>query len=81
MGVARCECFVDGLTALDRCSLCKAAPDLLEACKWFMQALEDGRLVRDITKDVQSDWALRMLELTRDLAKAQAAIAKAEGRS
>ena len=64
---------------LSNARLIAAAPDLLEACKWFVQALTDGVLVRDITRDAQSYWATRMLELTQQLAKAQAAVLKAEG--
>lgn len=60
--------------------LIAAAPELLEALKWFIAALENGLLVRDITKDAQSDWALKMMHFVRDLQKATLAVAKAEGR-
>jgi hypothetical protein len=60
--------------------LIAAAPDLLNACKFFFQALETGKLVRDISQDAKTDWALKMIEFMRDLGKAQAAIFKAEGR-
>ena len=53
--------------------------DLLEACKWFMQSLTDGVLVRDITHDANEDWARRMIDFTMQLNKATCAIHKAEG--
>jgi hypothetical protein len=59
-------------------SLIAAAPDLLAACKLFFSWLENGTLVRDITRDAQSDWALRMMEFARDLGKVQLAISQAE---
>lgn len=54
------------------------SPALLKACKWFMQQLEDGVLVRDISKDGESDWAMRMLKFTASLSDAHEAITKAE---
>ncbi len=60
--------------------LVSAAPELLEACKWFMDALETGLLVRDITKDSEPSWAIKMLSFVKELQDAQAAIAKAEGK-
>ncbi len=59
--------------------LAAAAPDLLEACKWFMQQLDDDVLVRDISRDGEPDWPMRMLRFTARLAEAAEAIAKAEG--
>ena len=53
--------------------------ELLEACKWFMQQLDDGVLVRDISRDGEPDYHKRMLEFVFDLGKAFTAIAKAEG--
>ena len=58
--------------------LIAAAPELLEACQFFVTALETGLLVRPIDKDDQSDWALKMMGFVKQLQKAQAAIAKAE---
>ena len=66
----------------ERARLIAAAPDLLEACKWFVSQLQTGTIVRDITKDAQSDWdiwAMRTMHFTVDLRKAVSAVAKAEG--
>lgn len=54
--------------------------DLLEACKFFMGALDDGDFVRDTSHDHDSGWALKAAKLVRDLKKVQNAISKAEGR-
>jgi hypothetical protein len=59
-------------------NLYEAAPELLAGCKWFMAALGDGRLVRDVSRDAQPDWALQMLDFTRELTKIQKAIYTAE---
>ena len=67
-----------GQPAKANAALIAAAPELLEACKFFMTALETGLLVRGIGKDNQSDWALKMANFVKQLQKAQAAIAKAE---
>ena len=56
-----------------------AAPELLEACKMFVKYLDDGVLVRDITKDAESGWTMKMMSFVRDMKKAQEAITKAEG--
>lgn len=69
----------DHPTGAANARLIAAAPDLLEACKFFMASLESGLLVRDISKDGSSTWALSMMAFVRDLAKAQAAIYKADG--
>ena len=51
--------------------------ELVEACQFFITALDTGLLIRDISKDSQSDWALKMIDFARQLEKAQTAIAKA----
>lgn len=51
--------------------------ELLAACQWFMAQLDHGVLVRDISKDGDPDWPMRMLAFTRNLSGAAAAIAKA----
>ena len=40
-----------------KCDLC----ELLSICDWFIQMLEDGFLVRDISRDHEPDWSMRML--------------------
>lgn len=60
--------------------LIAAAPELLAALKLVMAMLEDGRLVRDISKDGRPDYSMAMLALVRDLQTIQSAIFKAEGR-
>lgn len=52
--------------------------DLLQACKWFISQLENGDIVRDISRDSKADWVPRMCEFTTNLQKAVAAVAKAE---
>jgi len=53
--------------------------ELLKACNLLFGYIEDGTLVRDITKDGDSDWSLRMMRFVSDLGKIQAAIKAAEG--
>ena len=53
-------------------------PDLLAACKWFVAQLESGELVRDISRDAQADWPMRMMRFTLDLQKAVSVTSKAE---
>ena len=60
--------------------LAAAAPDLLKACKWFMQQLDDSVLVRDISRDGEPDWTMRMLRFTVSLSEGSEAIAKADGK-
>lgn len=61
-------------------ALIAAAPDLLDALKTVAKRLEDGTLVRDISRDGKPNWALEIVELVSDLNKIQLAIAKAEGK-
>ncbi len=61
--------------------LIAAAPELLEACKWFLAQLESGMLVRDITKDAEPMWGTRMMRFVAGIGNAARAIAKAEGLS
>lgn len=58
-----------------------AAPDLLEALKLVWKMFDDGRIVRNIANDGKPDWALKMLEFTKELSKIQTALDKAEGRA
>jgi hypothetical protein len=52
--------------------------ELLAALKVFMEMLTDGRLVRDITRDGESSFSLRMVDFVRELNKAQQAIRNGE---
>jgi hypothetical protein len=56
-----------------------ASQELLEAAKFFMGALNDGDIVRDITRDAKPEWALKMMRFAIELGKANTAISKAEG--
>lgn len=59
--------------------LIAAAPDLLEACQSIWKMIEDGTLVRDVSKDSNPDWSKMLLEFTMTLNKVNATIAKATG--
>jgi len=61
--------------------LIAAAPDLLAACEMFMGHLQTGFLVRDISKDGQSGFAMSMMSFMGELQKAQAAITKAKSKT
>ena len=54
--------------------------ELLRCLKMMLRRIEDGTLVRDITRDAAPDWAMRMGEFVLELSEAQAAISRAEGR-
>jgi hypothetical protein len=56
-----------------------AAPELLDSLRELFGMIERGELVRDISADHKSDFALRMLEFVPKLNKAMLAIAKATG--
>ena len=64
-------------TAAERDRLKELCGELLVACKNYMENLEAGILVRDITRDHESGWAIRMLTFTTELEECQNAIAKA----
>ncbi len=49
---------------------------LADALKDMFAMIEEGLLVRDISKDGQPDYAIRMLRFTQRLAKANTALAK-----
>lgn len=51
---------------------------LLAAAKWMFGAIESGELVRDISRDGDPDWTMRMMKFTVELSKAQTAITRAE---
>jgi hypothetical protein len=64
------------LDAIEKLERSHAA--LLAAAKALVGRIEDGTLVRDITKDASPDWSIRMLKFVQELQQAQAAIAAAE---
>ncbi|SRR6266567_1371939 len=53
---------------------------LLSACKLLMSRIDDGTLVRDISKDGEIDWAGKMMEFVKELHQVQEAIWNAEGK-
>lgn len=53
--------------------------ELVDALKGLFELIERGDLVRDITRDGDPDWAIKMFDFVPRLQKAQAAIAKATG--
>lgn len=57
----------------------EAKRELLAALNLVWMMFDDGRIVRNISNDGRSDWALRMLEFTRELQTIQAALAKHGG--
>ena len=57
-----------------------AAADLLAALKWFVEQITDGTLVRDISKDHEPEYNLRMMKFVQQLNETEAAIAKAKGK-
>lgn len=69
-------CVVSRMTPADA-RLIAAAPELLEACKFFMACLDDTILVRNTDNDASDDFTVRMLDFTMKLKKAHDAIQKA----
>lgn len=59
--------------------LIAAAPEMLEALQEIWEMIGRGELVRDISQDSSSDFALKMLEFVPRLNKIMLAIAKATG--
>lgn len=55
--------------------------ELLAACKFFMGALKDGDLVRDLSNDSKPEWAGKMMKFVASLQTAQLAIDQAEERT
>lgn len=55
--------------------------ELLESLKFLFGEMESGNLVRDIKRDGDPDWAMRMMTFTMKLGKAQVAIMNAEGKT
>lgn len=51
---------------------------VVEALHFFMEALDSGVLVRDISLDADANWALKMVRFVSELYKAKQALALAE---
>lgn len=62
-------------------NLIASAPDLYESLKVILDGFEEGIFVRNISGDEKGDWAMRLIPFLAALGKAQAALAKAEGKS
>lgn len=60
-------------------NLIAAAPDLLRACEFFLDALDNGVLIRNIDSDDDPGWAIKMLHFVSDLREAAWAVKKAKG--
>ena len=71
-----CECGVMLSTYLQE--IIWLNRDLVDALEKFMSWLDEGSLVRDITKDAEPNWAIKMLHFFNDLNKAKTALAKAK---
>ena len=59
--------------------LIAAAPDMLEALEIVFELIDSGQLVRDISKDHESDFSLKMLKFVPKLQLINKAITKANG--
>jgi hypothetical protein len=60
-------------------TVCNAHEEMLAALKGILQLVDDGLLVRDVSRDYERSWAIRAAEIVNKLSMAHAAIAKAEG--
>jgi len=64
----------------ESCPLHKNATQLLAAAKGVWKLLEDGALVRDISKDHEDGWAMKQIPIVRILSALDEAIKNAEGK-
>jgi hypothetical protein len=64
-------------TAEANARLIAAAPELLAALQQCIAWIDEGLLVRDISKDAAPTWAPKMMQFVIQLTAAKAAIAKA----
>jgi hypothetical protein len=75
----RGSCIIAETTIKEKADLIAAAPEMYEALKALLNYLDQVVLVRNIELDSEPDWALRMLQLTKDLKLVHDALAKARG--
>lgn len=59
--------------------LIAAAPDLFQALKEIMDGFYSGVFVRDVSRDHEAGWSIRLLPVVRTLQRAEVAIAQVEG--
>jgi hypothetical protein len=72
---------VPGISAEEaerRSRIDRATAELHAACKWFIHQIDNGVLVRDISRDHESGWAAEMVTFTRGLHLAVTAVRQAE---
>jgi hypothetical protein len=62
-------------------NLIAAAPELYAALKAVLGFFESGEFVRDTSHDFEQGWHLKMIPVVKSLSDANAALAKAEGKS
>jgi hypothetical protein len=72
----QCDCGMK-LSTYTR-EITKLNADLVAALDKFMTWLDEGLLVRDITKDAASEWGIKMMHFVNDLNKARAAVPNAK---
>lgn len=61
------------------CPLHAAAPAMLEALTDIFAMIETGELVRNLNKDGDGDWTVKMIAFVERLQKAQQALLLAKG--
>lgn len=66
-----------GRSRIDYCPMHKAAPEMVAALEDVMAMIDQGLLVRNITKDADPKWAIEMMKFAMRLNKIQAALALA----
>lgn len=57
---------------------CNSHKALVEACQWFIEQMDSGYIVRDISRDGDDDYHAKAMKFVLGLQKAQDAIKLAE---